>query len=170
MSARPYDLYRDLGALPASVGARVAAATIDTLILALVGGVAFLGFGLPVMGGDVAAPTDPEGLSGSGPLAHGIDGGQLAFLLAPVFLVWLWNRVIRVSQSGASVGMGMQGIRLVSVRTGTSPTADQAVVRSLLGLVLALPAFAGFLTVFTHHQKRGLHDLVSGVVIIAPPE
>ncbi len=170
MSRPPYDLYRDLGASPAPARARMSAALVDTLLLGLVGGVAFLGFGLQLVSGESPAAVDPDGMSGAGPVARGVDAMHVAILATPVFLVWLWNRVVRVSQGGASFGMGLLGIRLVSVRTGTSPTADQAVIRSLVGLALSVPAFAGLLSIFTHHQRRGLHDLASGVVLIAPPE
>lgn len=170
MSQKPYDLYRDLGANPAPVRARMGAALVDMILLVLVGGVAFLGFGLTLVMGEPAVAVDPEGTSGAGPIARGLDGMHIAILALPVFLVWLWNRVVRVSQGGASFGMGLLGIRLVSVRTGTSPTADQAVIRSLVGLSLTLPALLGMMTIFGNRQRRGLHDLASGVVLIAPPE
>jgi uncharacterized RDD family membrane protein YckC len=161
------ELYRYLGALPAAIAPRAAAALIDLVLLLAVAAVDFLALGMMVLGeaGDEAAvnPFRPS------LLVH-LEPSKIALVAAPIVFFWLWNRVVRVSRGGSSVGMVWSGIRLVAVRTGTSPSADMALVRELLGILLVLPLGLGMLPLFRDREKRAPHDKAAGVAMIQPPE
>lgn len=159
------ELYRYLGAQPAPLGARAVATAIDAAFLVAVALVDFLAVGLMLLGS--AEDAAARSLSPS-QLLH-LEPSQLALVVAPVLLFWLWNRVVRVSRGGSSVGMVWAGIRLVAIRTGTSPSADMALVRELVGLVLLLPLGLGLLPVFGDREKRAPHDKAAGVAMIQPP-
>lgn len=160
------ELYRYLGAAPAPLLPRVVAALVDLALLGVVAAVDFLALGMMMLAEaqEQAASDNPPPLG-----AARLSFTQIAVVVAPVVLFWLWNRVVRVSRGGSSVGMGWAGIRLVAVRSGTSPSADAALVRELLGLLLLAPLGLGLLSTLLSADRRGLHDRASGIAVIQPP-
>jgi uncharacterized RDD family membrane protein YckC len=77
------------------------------------------------------------------------------------------------STAGQTPGMRLMGLRVMTQR-GVHPGVTRSVVR-VVGLGLAIvPLFLGFLPVLVDAQRRGLHDLLAGTVVLyaereAPP-
>jgi uncharacterized RDD family membrane protein YckC len=76
--------------------------------------------------------------------------------------------VIGWSATGQTLGMRAMELRVVT-SAGLVPKPARSVVRVLwLGLCI-LPLFAGFLPVLFDQRRRGLHDMVSGTVVVHVP-
>ena len=59
---------------------------------------------------------------------------------------------------GQTLGKMVAGIQVVADATGHAPTVPQALLRTLLWSVLALPVGLGLVSVLLDADKRGLHD------------
>lgn len=59
---------------------------------------------------------------------------------------------------GQTLGKMVTGVRVVAEGTDRSPGVAQALLRTVLWLVLALPAGLGLASVLLDSDKRGLHD------------
>ncbi len=59
---------------------------------------------------------------------------------------------------GQTLGKMVTGIRVVAEGTDHSPGPAQALLRTVLWMVLALPAGLGLASVLLDGDKRGLHD------------
>ncbi|MEQ1868899.1 MAG: RDD family protein [Vicinamibacterales bacterium] len=59
---------------------------------------------------------------------------------------------------GQTLGKMVTGIQVVAEVTDRAPTLPHALLRSLLWLILAVPAGLGLASVFLDAEKRGLHD------------
>ena len=159
------ELYRDLGAPPARLWSRVAALSLDLLLLAAIEGLSFLLVGAVLLGAAAEAGGDDPGSWDRGAtLTVAVLATQL-----PVLAFWFWNRVVRVSRGGSSAGMRLCGIRLVALRSGTAPSVDTAILREVVGTLLVLPLGLGLLPMLWRRDHRGSHDLAAGVVMIEPP-
>jgi uncharacterized RDD family membrane protein YckC len=66
---------------------------------------------------------------------------------------------------GATVGKALLGLRVVR-RDGRPLRAPQAALRSLAYGVSTLLLYAGFLYILVDDRRRGLHDIVSGTVVV----
>ena len=58
------------------------------------------------------------------------------------------------------------GIRVVNVDETQPLDLSRAMLRTLLWLVLAIPAGLGFLTALVTSDRRGLHDRVAGTRVV----
>lgn len=106
----------------------------------------------------------------AGGLGDGWLDGSLAgagwFLAVGAYFVAFW------SGTGQTPGMRALRVRLVDT-SGRAPPVLRSVVR-FVGLILAIiPLGAGFLPVIFDSRRRGLHDFLSGTVVldetVAPP-
>jgi len=159
------ELYRDLGAPPARLWSRVAALSIDLLVLATIEALSYLVVGAALWGAaSEGGGDDPGAWDRGATLATALLATQL-----PVLAFWFWNRVVRVSRGGSSAGMRLCGIRLVALRSGTAPSVDTAILREVVGTLLLLPLGLGLLPMLWRRDHRGSHDLAAGVVMIEPP-
>ena len=86
----------------------------------------------------------------------------LAQLLLPCLLVHWWNRVSRVSRTGASIGMRLLGIHVVDDSTGRPPQLESAAMRELGRLAGLLLFGAGALSLWFDPQRRAWHDRLTG--------
>jgi uncharacterized RDD family membrane protein YckC len=69
------------------------------------------------------------------------------------------------SSTGQTPGMRVVGVRVIGP-AGTPPSALRSLAR-FVGLIVAIiPLFAGFLPVLVDGRRRGLHDLLSGTVVL----
>jgi uncharacterized RDD family membrane protein YckC len=69
------------------------------------------------------------------------------------------------STAGQTPGMRLMGLRVMTDRGG-HPGVTRSVVR-LIGLGLAIvPLFLGFVPVLVDARRRGLHDFLSGTVVL----
>lgn len=67
---------------------------------------------------------------------------------------------------GKTMGMRLFSLELVDAVENEYPTLRQAAVNSLIFLLSLLFAGAGFLTVFFNEEKRAVHDIVSGTILV----
>ena len=132
----------------ASLGARLVAVVIDVAILVVVDafvvyftmqicGVTWLDFGI--------LPKAP----------------LLAFLL-----VQNGGYLAAFTAGGQTLGKMVMGIRVVAADDTESLDMGRAILRTLLWLVLAVPAGLGFLTALLSRDHRGLHDRVAGTRVV----
>lgn len=106
-----------------------------------------------------------------GSLAGGVQLESLGQVIAAAgwLLATAGYFVIGWSVTGQTLGMRAMELRVMTA-LGLTPTLTRSSVRVLwLGLCI-LPLFAGFLPVLFDQRRRGLHDMVSGTVVVhAPP-
>jgi uncharacterized RDD family membrane protein YckC len=80
-------------------------------------------------------------------------------LAVGTYFVTFWSTV------GQTPAMRMMDIRVVAA-DGDPPGLGRSIVR-LIGLGLAIiPFFAGFLPVLVDDRRRGIHDMLSGTVVV----
>ena len=132
----------------ATVSARLFAVLIDLLILAVIDATVIY-FTMQICGLTMA----DIGVLPKGPLA--------AFLL-----VQNGGYLVAFTAGGQTLGKMAAGIRVVP--SGSESTVDigRAFVRTLVWLVLAVPAGLGFLTAVLSRDHRGLHDRLAGTRVI----
>jgi uncharacterized RDD family membrane protein YckC len=132
----------------AGLGARFVAVVIDLSILAMVDalivyftmqlcGLTFLDFGL--------LPKRP----------------LLAFLM-----VQNGGYLVAFTAGGQTLGKMAMGIRVVAAEETRPLDLSRAMLRTLLWVVLAIPAGLGFLTALVTSDRRGLHDRVAGTRVV----
>ena len=68
--------------------------------------------------------------------------------------------------TGQTLGKVAAGIRVVSTEDGRSPRIGQALVRTLLWVVLTVPAGLGLLSILFSPTRRGLHDRAAGTLVV----
>ena len=67
---------------------------------------------------------------------------------------------------GKSAGMKLFSLELVDAVENEYPTLRQAAVNSSVFLLSMLVAGAGFITIFFNEERRALHDLLSGTILV----
>jgi len=141
---------REIGetAEDAAVGARVIAAVIDLLILAVIDAIVIY-FTMQICG----ITLDEINLLPKAPL--------LAFLL-----VQNGGYLVAFTAGGQTLGKMAAGIRVVPADAGATLDVGRAFLRTLVWLVLAVPAGLGFLTAFLSRDHRGLHDRLAGTRVV----
>lgn len=146
----PHPGERSLGAGGEVAGlfARFTASAIDLIILAAID-VAVIYFTMKICGVDRA---DLEILP-KGPL--------VAFLL-----VQNLGYLVVFTAGGQTLGKMAADIRVVSSRPDSSLDLAHSTVRTLVWLVLAVPAGLGFLTALFSRDRRGLHDRCAGTRVV----
>ena len=81
------------------------------------------------------------------------------FVAVGVYFVVFW------STTGQTPGMRIMRVRVLA-RSGAPPSVLRSLVR-FVGLILAIiPLFVGFLPVLVDSRRRGLHDFLSGTVVL----
>ncbi len=131
----------------APVGARFIAVVIDLIVLAVVDAVVIY-FTMQICG----LAFNEVGLLPKGPM--------LAF-----FLVQNGGYFAVFTAGGQTLGKMATGIRVVPSNSGDGLDFGQAVIRTLVWMLLAVPAGLGFLTLFSR-DHRGLHDRFAGTRVV----
>ncbi len=85
--------------------------------------------------------------------------------LAAFLLLQNGGYLIAFTATGQTLGKMMTGLRVVTAHDSL-PGVGRATVRSLLSLVLALPAGLGLLPAVLSHDGRGLHDRLAGTRVV----
>ena len=132
----------------AAVAARFLAVAIDLLILAAIDAVVIY-FTMQICG----VTLDDLDVLPKGPL--------LAFLL-----VQNGGYLVAFTAGGQTLGKMAAGIRVVSSDDDGSLDVGRALLRTLVWLVLAVPAGLGFLTAVLSRDRRGLHDRFAGTRVV----
>jgi uncharacterized RDD family membrane protein YckC len=87
-----------------------------------------------------------------------------AWLLATAgYFVVCW------SAAGQTVGMRLMQLQVVVPRNGRAPAPARSIIRVMwLGLCI-IPFFAGFVPCLFDDRRRGVHDMLSGTVVVHVP-
>lgn len=95
-------------------------------------------------------------------------GSQAVAIGGAVFALWVATYFVTFwVTTGQTPGSRLMQIRVERL-DGTRLRPRQALVR-LVGLVLSVPLFAGFLPILVTDRRRGLHDWMAGTVVVAAP-
>ena len=132
----------------AGLFARLTASAIDLLILAAID-VMVIYFTMKICGLDRADLN----ILPKGPL--------VAFLL-----VQNLGYLVVFTAGGQTLGKMAADIRVVSARPNSSLDLAHSIVRTLVWLVLVVPAGLGFLTALFSRDRRGLHDRCAGTRVV----
>jgi uncharacterized RDD family membrane protein YckC len=132
----------------AGIGARLVAVIIDVLILAVTD-VAVVYFTMQILDLSMADLW----MLPKGPL--------LAFLL-----VQNGGYLVAFTAGGQTLGKMVAGIRVVPEGSEASLDLGRAFLRTLMWLLLAVPAGLGFLTALFSRDHRGLHDRFAGTRVV----
>ena len=138
----------EAGGEVAGLFARLTASAIDLTILAAID-LLVIYFTMQICGLDLA---DLE-LLPKGPL--------VAFLLAQNL-----GYLVVFTAGGQTLGKMATDIRVVSARPNSSLDLAHSIVRTLVWIVLAVPAGLGFLTALFSRDRRGLHDRFAGTRVV----
>jgi len=88
-------------------------------------------------------------------------GPLLAFLL-----VQNGGYLVAFTAGGQTLGKMAAGIRVVSSDDDGSLDVGRALLRTIVWLILAVPAGLGFLTAVLSRDRRGLHDRFAGTRVV----
>ncbi|HYM23278.1 MAG TPA: RDD family protein [Vicinamibacterales bacterium] len=132
----------------ADVGARVLAAAIDLIVLGAIDAVV-LYFTLQICG----VTLSDWNLVPKAPLALFLLVQNIGYLVA-------------FTAGGQTLGKMAAGIRVVPADGEEALDFGRASVRTLLWIVLAVPAGLGFLTAVVSRDHRGLHDRLAGTRVV----
>jgi len=86
--------------------------------------------------------------------------------LAGFLLVQNVGYLIAFTAGGQTLGKMAAGIRVVPSDSDEALDVGRACVRTLLWIVLAIPAGLGFLTAVMSQDHRGLHDRLAGTRVV----
>lgn len=91
--------------------------------------------------------------------------GLLAFAatLSVVMFIYLTSSI---GMFGRSIGMRLFSLELVDVEQNEYPTFHQAAVSSSVYLLSLIFGGVGFLTIPFNEEKRAVHDIVSGTIVV----
>jgi uncharacterized RDD family membrane protein YckC len=132
----------------AGVAARCVAVVIDLLILAVIDAVVIY-FTTRICG----LTLDDLGILPKGPL--------VAFLL-----VQNGGYLVAFTAGGQTLGKMATGIRVVPADADARLDLGRAFLRTLMWVLLAIPAGLGFLTAVLSRDRRGLHDRFAGTRVV----
>jgi uncharacterized RDD family membrane protein YckC len=132
----------------AGVGARLLAVLVDLVILAAIDAVVIY-FTMQLC----YLTVEDLGILPKGPL--------LAFLL-----VQNLGYLVAFTAGGQTLGKMVAGIRVVQSDTDGALDLGRAFLRTLMWLMLAVPAGLGFLTALFSRDHRGLHDRFAGTRVV----
>ena len=143
-----WDSDRDDEPQDAGVGARLLAVLIDLLILAVIDAVVVY-FTMQLC----YLTIEDLGILPKGPL--------VAFLF-----VQNGGYLVAFTAGGQTLGKMVAGIRVVQSDSEGSLDLGRAFLRTLMWVVLAVPAGLGFLTALFSRDHRGLHDRFAGTRVV----
>jgi len=132
----------------ASIAARLSAVLIDLVILAAVDAMVVY-LTIQICG----IPIDDLAILPKGPL--------VAFLL-----LQNGGYLVAFTAGGQTLGKMAAGIRVVASEDEEALDVGRALLRTLMWIVLAVPAGLGFLTAVLSRDHRGLHDRFAGTRVV----
>lgn len=91
--------------------------------------------------------------------------GGLAIAGTFVFATFIYMTIC-LGFFGKTMGMRLFSLELVDAAENEYPSLQQAAVNSLVFIISLAFAGAGFLTVFFNEERRALHDLLSGTILV----
>jgi uncharacterized RDD family membrane protein YckC len=91
--------------------------------------------------------------------------GVLTFAGSCAIILFLYM-TISIGFFGKTLGMRLFSLELVDAEENEYPTISQAAVSSSLYILSLALGGAGFVSVFFNEEKRAVHDLLSGTIIV----
>lgn len=91
--------------------------------------------------------------------------GMLTFAGTCAFVLFVYMTA-SIGFFGKTLGMRLFSLELVDAEENEHPTLHQAAVNSSLFIISLLFGGAGFVTVLFNEEKRAVHDLLSGTIIV----
>lgn len=92
-------------------------------------------------------------------------GSFLAFTGIFCVMMFLYSTAA-LSRFGKTIGMKLFGIELIDVADNIYPTLKQSAINSGIYLVSLFFACIGFVPMILNREKRALHDLISGTIVV----
>lgn len=92
-------------------------------------------------------------------------GGFLGFLAVCAVVMFVYMTVA-IGLYGRTIGMRIFALEVVDIEGENYPTIHQAAVSSSLYLLSMVFGGAGFLTIPFNEEKRAVHDLASGTIVV----
>ena len=131
---------------------RFAAAFIDLLITAAIGG-----FAVPIVGLLYAASTGT------------VVGAEFAGLIAGALVKWIYSSTFESSAKQATLGKMALGIKVTNI-DGTRIGFGTATLRHFGKIVSFSTLFIGYIMVAFTEKKQGLHDKIAGCLVVNKSE
>ncbi len=131
---------------------RVLAYIIDTIILALVGGVLGAMFGISMLGFS-SVLSDPTG------------GAELLMNLVSIIIGVAYFAVMESSTWQATLGKKALGLVVTDV-SGNRISLMRGVGRYFAKIISAIILLIGFIMVAFTERKQGLHDIIAGTLVL----
>ena len=91
--------------------------------------------------------------------------GVLTFLAATAIISFLYM-TISIGFFGKTMGMRLFSLEIVDAMENEYPTLHQAAISSSLYLLTLAFAGAGFVTALFNEERRAIHDLLSGTIVV----
>ena len=91
--------------------------------------------------------------------------GFLTFLATCSVIMFIYM-TIAIGFFGRTVGMRLFSLEVVDIEGENYPTLHQAAVSSSLYLLSLALGGIGFITLLLNPEKRAVHDLVSGTIVV----
>ncbi len=82
------------------------------------------------------------------------------------FVVQNGGYLVAFTAGGQTLGKMAMGIKVISTGSSAQIDVPHSLLRTVLWLVLAIPAGLGFLTALFSPERRGLHDRFAGTRVI----
>ena len=102
-------------------------------------------------------------------LLHHLLESNLFLFSSLVLLYFLLQFFSEISVWGGSPGKRMLGISVLDSR-GESPGITRVFARNVLKICVLILFFPGFFFMLFNRKKQGLHDLLSGILVVRSPE
>jgi uncharacterized RDD family membrane protein YckC len=147
-------------------GARLGAYVLDAILVGIVLTVLVTILMIPLFGSlNGVVITDGEITGGDAGAVAGafgllIGGSVVIGVLAMLYFPFFWAR------GGATPGMKVTGIRVVSDRDGSRVGWGVALLRLIGWWVSAAVFYLGFVWILVDSRRRGWHDLIAGTCVI----
>jgi uncharacterized RDD family membrane protein YckC len=91
--------------------------------------------------------------------------GILAFVATTAIVMFVYMTTA-LGMFGRTIGMRLFSLELVDIEENEYPTFHQAAVSSSVYLLSLVCGGLGFLTVLFNEEKRAVHDIVSGTIVV----
>jgi len=101
------------------------------------------------------------------PVSHDVEtvavaaGGVALVLWAIAYFVVFWTTTGQTP--------GSRAMRIRVIRADGSALRPRHALARLVGMVLGLPLFVGYLPILVNDTRRGLHDAMAGTVVVESP-
>jgi uncharacterized RDD family membrane protein YckC len=157
---------QDVGPLHEAPAPRVASPQYEGLVtrtIAFAIDAAIIDFAAIVVVAIVALVLSVFAIAGKAKAVLAVAGGALFVVWCIAYFVTFW------STTGQTPGNRLLQIRVCRGQDGGALRPRKALLRFAALILAAIPLFAGFLMILMDSRRRGLHDMLTGSVVISAP-